>query len=416
MKRLLPNRRPHALALVAATIVITTAAVAVAADAWTAPSAAGNHAAVRAHPAIGLTSSSAHILITAHSCAPAWRAGQSGSTVFHVANRTTHAATIYLFNPYFGATVAQASVPAGGMAELSVHLKAGRYQWSCHQPDQPTRTSAIGAVTLAPVLGGPAGPIYLTPVTTKQMVPIISAYRVYVLSELTLEKSQVAALETATAGGQLAAARSAWLTAHLTWHRIGGAYDAFGDLGQAIDGTADRLQAGVSSPAFTGFHKVELDLWQNDDLAAAGADTATLEADVAQLAGQFPQEPIPATELQLRAHEILEDALRDELSGDDDYGSGTDMASVEADVDGTRELLSLLAPVLTPRAPDLEAVAGAELVQLDAALTATQANGQWVAVTAVPLAQREQVDAAIGAALETLDLCPELLQVVGSTT
>jgi high-affinity iron transporter len=401
---------------VAAIIVITTAAVAVAADGWTAPSAAGPPTAVRHHRAIGLSSSSGQILITTHSCAPAWRPGQSGSTVFHVANRTAHEATIYLFNPYFGATLAQASVPAGATAELSVRLKAGRYQWSCHQPGQPTRTSAVAAVTLAPVLGGPAGPIYLTPVTTKQMAPIVSAYRAYVLSELTLEESQVAALQTATAGGQLAAARSAWLTAHLTWHRIGGAYDAFGDLGQAIDGTADRLQAGVSSPAFTGFHKVELDLWQNDDVAAAHADTATLLTDVAQLSGQFPEEPIPATELQLRAHEILEDALRDELSGDDDYGSGTDMASVEADVDGTGELLSLLAPVLTPRAPDLETVAGAELDQLDTALAATQANGQWLAVTAVPLAQREQVDAAIGAALETLDLCPELLQVAGSTT
>jgi high-affinity iron transporter len=131
---------------------------------------------------------------------------------------------------------------------------------------------------------------------------------------------------------------------------------------------------------------------------------------------QFPSESIPATELPLRTHEILEDALRDELSGDDDYGSGTDMASVEADVDGTRELLKLLAPLLQSRAPDLVATVTTDLNTLDTALAATQVDGQWVAVTQVPIGQREQVDGAIGNALETLDLVPELLQVVGATT
>jgi iron uptake system EfeUOB component EfeO/EfeM len=226
----------------------------------------------------------------------------------------------------------------------------------------------------------------------------------------------VQALGAAIAGRQLAAARAAWLTAHLTWHRIGGAYDAFGDLGTAIDGTAGGLLGGTPSAQFTGFHKVELDLWQSDDLTAAAGDTTVLLDDVHELSTKFPTEAIPATELPLRTHEILEDALRDELSGDDDYGSGTDMASVEADVDGTRELLTLLTPVLRPRAPQLVSTATTELNRLDSALAATQSGGQWVAVTRVPWAQSEHVDASIGAVLEVLALVPALLQVVGSTT
>jgi iron uptake system EfeUOB component EfeO/EfeM len=335
--------------------------------------------------------------------------------VFRIDNRTSHRGEIYLFNPYSGVTVAQAAVPADAAATLSLRLKVGRYRWSCRLSGQRDLTSATATVGPAPV-SGPAGPMIMVPVTSQQMAGAIASYRAYVTHELTLESSQVQLLRTAIAGGQLAAARAAWLTAHLTWHRIGGAYDAFGNLGLSIDGTADRLQAGVLSPQFTGFHKVEMDLWQNDDLTAAAGDAGTLLTDVNELAGQFPGESIPATELPLRTHEILEDALRDELSGDDDYGSGTDMASVEADVDGTRELLALLAPVLAQRAPDLESTVATELDTLDAALAATQVNGQWVEVTDVPLTQREQVDGAIGNALETLDLVPELLRVVGSTT
>ena len=92
------------------------------------------------------------------------------------------------------------------------------------------------------------------------------------------------------------------------------------------------------------------------------------------------------------------------------------MASVEADVDGTRELLTILAPFLATRAPDLTSTATAQLDRLDAALGDTQANGQWVAATLVPLAQRQQVNGAMGAVLEVLALVPELLQVEGSTS
>ena len=92
------------------------------------------------------------------------------------------------------------------------------------------------------------------------------------------------------------------------------------------------------------------------------------------------------------------------------------MASVEADVDGTRKLLALLAPLLRARAPDLMATVTTQLDTLDGALAAAQVGGQWVAVDQVPLAQREPVDGAIGAALETLALVPGLLHLVGSTT
>jgi high-affinity iron transporter len=411
MRRLLPYLHPHSRAWTPVVVVLVTATLVAGSG------GAASAASVPTSPDGTASTSSGKIVVTDHSCAVGWTAGKAGRRLFRVEDRSpSRDATVYLYNPYLGVTVATATVRAGAVTTVSVRLKAGRYKWSCRLKGRPALTSVLGTVRLAPILGGPAGPIYLMPVMAKQMAPAIASYRAYVTAKLALEAGQVAQLQTAIAGGQLTAARSAWLVAHLTWHRIGGAYDAFGDLGTSIDGTADRLQDGVTSAQFTGFHKVELDLWQANNLSAAATDTSTLLSDVMALAQKFPHEAIAATELPLRTHEILEDGLRDELSGSDDYGSGTDMASVEADVDGTRELLMLLAPVLRPRAPDLEATAAADLNKLDTALAATEVNGQWVAVPQVPLAQRQQVDADIGATLETLDLAPELLQVVGATT
>lgn len=411
MRRL--YRRPAAWVFGVATILLTTALV-VGPDVLSAPGPSGATTAPLGR-GVRLVSSADGLSVTTGHCVPGWTARTAGPVVFRIDDGSDKPGEVYLFNPYSGVTVAHGALHPGAVTTLSLRLKVGRYQWSCALRGQPDRSSSIA--TVRPVtINGPAGPMVMVPVTSQQVAGAIGSYRAYVTSELSLETSQVALLQAAIAGGQLAAARTAWLTAHLTWHRIGGAYDAFGNLGLSIDGTADRLQDGVFSPQFTGFHKVEMDLWQTNDLSTAATDSATLLVDVKELAVQFPSESIPATELPLRTHEILEDALRDELSGDDDYGSGTDMASVEADVDGTRELLTLLTPLLRPRAPDLVSTVTTELDALDTALAATQSDGQWVAVTQVPLAQREQVDGAIGNALETLDLVPELLHVVGSTT
>jgi high-affinity iron transporter len=56
-----------------------------------------------------------------------------------------------------------------------------------------------------------------------------------------------------------------------------------------------------------------------------------------------------------------------------------------------------------------------QLNRLDVALAATMQDGRWVAVSQVPLSEREQVDGAIGAALEILAVIPDIMPVVGST-
>ncbi len=67
------------------------------------------------------------------------------------------------------------------------------------------------------------------------------------------------------------------------------------------------------------------------------------------LRATWSRQQIQVIDLGLRTHEILENALQFQLTGHDDYGSGTTLATTLANVDGTRELLSLLRPSLTGR-------------------------------------------------------------------
>ena len=137
-----------------------------------------------------------------------------------------------------------------------------------------------------------------------------------------------------------------------------------------------------------------------------------LARDVAAVRKNLTSDDIAGdpTNLPIRAHEILEDALRDHLSGIDDEGGGAAYPQTYADVQVTRLVLCELAPLITARAPRLlhhRPAAGHP--------AAGPARGPGERPVAVarrrPPTARQSVDAAIGALLETLSSVPDLLEV-----
>jgi high-affinity iron transporter len=119
-------------------------------------------------------------------------------------------------------------------------------------------------------------------------------------------------------------------------------------------------------------------------------------------------------DMPIRAHEILEDAQRDHLSGMTDQGAGSGFAETLADVDGTRVVLGELESLINQRKPGLVDTITPELDTLQRALLATEHNGVFDNQTTAPVAERQQVDGAIGQVLETISPVPDLLEVGAS--
>ena len=130
----------------------------------------------------------------------------------------------------------------------------------------------------------------------------------------------------------------------------------------------------------------------------------SLDNDVRELRTLWPGMEEDLTDLGLRTHEILENALEFQLTGHDDYGSGTTLATTDANITGTYELLSILRPLLVPRYRGLPSVY-TWLSRLRTLLLAGQRPaGSWTPVSQLSSTQREQIDAAASQALE--DLAP----------
>jgi high-affinity iron transporter len=254
-------------------------------------------------------------------------------------------------------------------------------------------------------------PSVVRPVSIADLRPAATAYAAYVRPRLATLLTQVAVIRADLTSGNLADARSDWLAAQLTWEQLGAAYGGFGALGTAIDGLPQAFPGGVDDPRFTGLHRLEYGLWHGRPTAELVGVTDQLTSDIQTLLQKPPLITVDPTDLPVRAHEILEDASRDHLTGLTDEGAGAAYAETYADVAGTRIVLTELAPLIDERAPRLPPAIESQLAALDQALVATQVNGQWQAPASTPVALRQRVNAAIGAVLENLSDIPTLLEV-----
>ena len=352
---------------------------------------------------------STDITVTGSSCAKDWTSGHTGAQTFDVTNKSSRAGEVNLDNAAGDVVAEIETLGPATTAEMSATLGDGTYTFRCIMSGQATTASASVQVDGGTVQNAPAA---VAPITVAELQPAATAYQQYVDPKLVTLTAQVAAIRADLTGGNLAAARTDWLPAQLTWDQIGAAYDSFGDLGDAIDGLPNGLPDGVDDSGFTGLHRLEYGLWHGQTAAQLVPVADTLTTDLATLRVQLPKLTIDPTDMPIRAHEILEDALRDRLSGNADEGSGDAYPETYADLQGTRVVLAELTPMIDKRAPKLLATIDPQLDALQTALLGTQTSGgQWQSEADTPLSAREQVDATIGAVLESLSQVPDLLEV-----
>lgn len=342
------------------------------------------------------SASSTAISFNDASCGGTWHLASPGWHTFKITNDAEYGAEVDLTNPANGAVYDELeNIGPGTTAPMSLDVGSGRYAFLCEVEDFDPVTGPT--VTVA---GHAAGARAILPVTYDDLYPLAKAYAKYTEAGLQELARQTSTLAADVRAGQLAVAKRAWLTAHLQYETLGAAYDAFGNFDDEIDGRADAV--GIYSPKWTGFYRLEYGLWHRQSAAELTVVADTLNTDVHRLLAWWPGQEIPLIDIALRTHEILENALEFQLTGHDDYGSGTTLATTLANIQGTRYLLSLLHPLLAPRYSQLpEVYTGLNLLQ-SLIQKERLPSGWWVPVSALPTATREDIDAACGQVLQEL--------------
>jgi iron uptake system component EfeO len=334
-------------------------------------------------------------------CGDGWSRPTAGEQTFDVRNTSIAGMELYLEAAGSKAVYLDLeSLGAGTTTRARVTIGAGKYRFVCLPADEdPIAGPVVTVAGAAHMTGATPG---VVPVTENDLIPASKQYGDWIESRLPVLQSEADALAADVASGDLGEAKTDWLTAHTEYESLGAAYGAFGAANTAIDGLPASSRTALDDPELTGFHKIEALLFSGAPAPSVQPYTSRLVADVAALRAEFPHARIDPLEIGLRAHEILENALQFELTGEADTGSRTSLATVDANLTGTVHALDPLRGILASRYPGL--------AKTDAAITASQSlvesfrapDGSWTPLQSLTRAQRETLDAQIDRTVELL--------------
>jgi high-affinity iron transporter len=354
----------------------------------------------------------AALAVTQTSCVGDWHPVAAGPHQFVVTNRGTQPLQISFIAATSGDVFGKITqLDPATTRPLAVDAPAGSYRFRC----VPRRGDAT--VSAAEPLSGAGGQSAapLVPMSAEEIVSAVATYRHEVREGIDRLVPATDRLDSAVRHGRWSSARRWWLRAHVAFASLGAAYGTFGALTDKIDGRADGLTRGVHDPAFSGFLAVERLLWSRVPASVTKKATSVLDHDVHTLHRRFPHLTLIAGDLPLRAHEILENSLQFELTGDTDEGSHTNLATVRANVTGTRKVIDALTPALRQRRPRRLQTITAGLDQLSRALTDLRAaRGGWPDIRRLSPPARERIDADVDGLLEQLAQIPGVLQLPAS--
>lgn len=184
-------------------------------------------------------------------------------------------------------------------------------------------------------------------------------------------KDQVESLKTKTeqfaelyTAGKAEEAKALYSSARLHYERIEPVAESFGDLDPALDARETDVEEGKE---WTGWHKIEKDLWQPTAEKNGGKEyTPLTEQERAELAKKLVADTqklydeVHSSEFKLEAFqisngakELLDEVVNTKISGEEETWSHTDLSDFQGNIDGARVAYEDVLPILKQKDPKL---------------------------------------------------------------
>lgn len=330
-------------------------------------------------------------------CAPQWHGGDAGRLTFAMWNNSILGLAVYLQDAATSKIYLEVdNLGANVTRSTSVRLPAGRYRFVCVPSDSTPLRGSVAPVTGTATDTTPG----VVAVTDNELAPALTTYLGWVRGRLPGLLADVRTLDRDVRRGNLSAARTAWLRGHVRYETLGAAYGVFGDDDTQINALPSTTVPPRRDRHLHGFHRIEALLWSGAPAREIAPETRRLVRSVRHLQADLRTPTMTTVDIGLRAHEILENAIEFELTGRSDAGSHTSLATMRANITGTRAALAPLRHLLMSRDPELR--------QTYAWLSRTQRlidsfhHRSWPALGRLTRTQHERLDADMSQCVELL--------------
>ncbi len=232
----------------------------------------------------------------------------AGTHTFAVTNTGTQVTEFYVYGPGDRVMGEVENIGPSLTRELTVELPAGQYETAC-KPGQVGK-GIRGKLTVA------GGAQSLS--EDAKLAEATASYQRYVRSQ------SKALIERTT--------------------------EFVGTLDPRIDGRENAVEPGKE---FTGYHRIEKDLWVKGDVSGDGKIADQLLADVKKVVELANQTKLSPLQLANGSKELLDEVATGKVTGEEDRYSHTDLWDFQANVEGSKAAIAALRPVLDERNPEL---------------------------------------------------------------
>lgn len=313
----------------------------------------------------------------------------AGTVTFTIANGGAKVTEFYVYAAGDRVMGEVENIAPGLTRELKVELTAGTYETAC-------KPGMIGkGIRGAFKVTGSAAPL----TADAKLAEATANYQRYIQSQTAALLPKTEEFVAAIKAGDAEKAKALFPIARTYWERIEPVAEIFGDLDPKIDGRAEVIEEGM---AFTGFHRLEQDLWEKKDISKSGPIADQLLVDVKEIVAKANAEKLSPLQLANGAKELLDEVASGKITGEEDRYSHTDLWDFAANVEGSKAAVQALRPTLEERAPELVTALDAAFANVDTALGKHRAGDGWKLHNQLTQAELKELSDVINALAEPI--------------
>ncbi|KAB1117057.1 imelysin family protein [Micromonospora sp. WMMD718] len=311
----------------------------------------------------------------------------AGQVTFKVTNTGSKVNEFYVYAAGDRVMGEVENIAPGLSRELRVELTAGTYETAC-KPGMSGR-GIRGALKVSGTAATVAPDAALTQAT--------ESYQRYVRSQTAALLTKTEEFVAAVKANDVAKAKALYPVARTYWERIEPVAESFGDLDPKIDGREEVVEEGME---FTGFHRIEKDLWTTGDVSKDGPIADRLLVDVKAIVAKADAEKLTPLQLANGAKALLDEVASGKITGEEERYSHTDLWDFNANLEGSKAAIAALRPALEQRAPDLVKQLDSEFANVEATLGKHRDGDGWKLHTQLGKAELKELSDAVNALAE----------------
>ncbi|OKI87643.1 iron uptake system protein EfeO [Micromonospora sp. CB01531] len=312
---------------------------------------------------------------------------EAGQVTFKVTNSGSKVNEFYVYATGDRVMGEVENIAPGLSRELRVELPAGTYETAC-KPGMSGR-GIRGALKVSGTAASVAPDAALSEAT--------ASYQRYVNSQTAALLAKTEEFAAAVKANDVAKAKALYPVARTYFERIEPVAESFGDLDPKIDGREEVIEEGM---AWTGYHRLEKDLWTGGDISKDGPIADQLVTDVKALVTKANAEKLTPLQLANGAKGLLDEVASGKITGEEERYSHTDLWDFSANLEGSKAAIAALRPALEQRSPDLVNQLDTEFANVESTLGKHRAGDGWRFHTQLSKAELKELSDSINALAE----------------